>query len=154
MEITRRTDYALRLIAILVENQGNPLSVREAATAQEVPYAFARSIQHDLVLAGLVTSVRGAAGGMLLACDPQKLTLLDLIEAVQGQVSVSICATEEDWCSREKKCSFHPVWEGANILLKDYFSSVSIKELIDGCKAHLNNETIDKVNKNWSVVKH
>ncbi len=152
MEITRRTDYALRLIAILVENQDRPLSVREAATVQDVRHAFARSIQHDLVLAGLVTSIRGAAGGMLLACDPQKLTLLDLIEAVQGPITVSICATEADWCAREKKCSFHPVWEGANMLLKDYFSSVSIQELIDGCKAHLNKETIDKVSKNWSVT--
>ena len=130
MELTqRRTDYALRLIAILVQNQDRPLSVREAATVQEVPYAFARSIQHDLVLAGLITSVRGAAGGMLLARDPQELTLLELVEAVQGPVSVSVCATDEEWCSRAKHCSFHPVWEGANMLLRDYFSSVSIKDL-------------------------
>ncbi len=130
MEITRRTDYALRLIAILVQNQDRPLSVREAATVQEVPYAFARSIQHDLVLAGLITSVRGAAGG-----------------AVQGPVSVAVCATDEEWCSRAKHCSFHPVWEGANMLLRDYFSSVSIKDLVEGCKAYLNQETIDMVSK-------
>ncbi len=125
-----------------------PLSVREAAKAQDVPYAFARSIQHDLVLAGLVTSIRGASGGMMLACDPKKLTPLELIESVQGPITVSICATEDDWCPRERNCSFHPVWEGANMLLKDYFSSMSVQELIDGQKAFLSDKVIAQVSRN------
>jgi len=54
MDVTRRTDYAIRLISALTESQGKPLSVREAAEAYSVPYAFARSIQHALVQAGLV----------------------------------------------------------------------------------------------------
>lgn len=147
MEITRRTDYAIRLITALTKSQGAPLSVRQAAEAQDVPYAFARSIQHDLVLAGLVTSVRGAAGGMMLACDPKTLTLLELIESVQGPITVSVCATEADWCPRERNCSFHPVWESVNILLRDYFSSVSIQDLIDGHKAFLGEKTIEQVGK-------
>jgi Rrf2 family protein len=147
MEITRRTDYAIRLIAALANNEAKPLSVRDAALAQDVPYAFARSIQHDLVLAGVVSSIRGAAGGMLLACDPQDLTLLDLIEALQGPISVAVCATEKNWCHREEDCVFHPVWEGANDILRDYFSSVSIKELIDGKRAYLGESTIAALRK-------
>jgi Rrf2 family protein len=137
MEISRRTDYAIRLIAALLLNEGKPLSVREAATMQEVPYAFARSIQHDLVRSGILTSVRGARGGMLLAIDPTELTLYRLIEVVQGPVSVAICTSDKDWCARHQGCQFHRVWEGANSLLKDYLTSVSIKELIEGKAAHL-----------------
>jgi Rrf2 family protein len=137
MEISRRTDYAIRLIAALLLNDGRPLSVREAATAQEVPYAFARSIQHDLVQSGILKSVRGARGGMLLAVDPTELTLYRLIEVVQGPVSVAICTNDKDWCSRHQGCQFHKVWEGANSLLKDYLTSVSIKELIEGKTAYL-----------------
>ncbi|MDR2196997.1 MAG: Rrf2 family transcriptional regulator [Coriobacteriales bacterium] len=137
MEISRRTDYAIRLIAALTETQGKPLSVREAARLQTMPYAFARSIQHDLVHAGLITAVRGAQGGMMLAVDPAKLTLLDLIEAVQGPVSVAVCTNDRDWCDRHDGCPFHGVWQGANSILKDYLSSVSIKELIEGKQARL-----------------
>jgi Rrf2 family protein len=135
MEISRRTDYAIRLVAALVESDGKPLSVREAAARQSVPYAFARSIQHDLVRSGLVKSIRGAHGGMVLAGDPNALTLLELIETVQGPINVAVCTTEPDWCPREKGCEFHDVWEGADKLFKDYLSSVSIKELMGGSPA-------------------
>jgi Rrf2 family protein len=137
MEISRRTDYSIRLIAALILNEGKPLSVREAATLQDVPYAFARSIQHDLVRSGILSSVRGAQGGMLLAVNPDDLTLFKLIETVQGPVSIAICTTDKDWCSRHQGCQFHKVWEGINSIMEDYLSSVSIKQLIEGEQAHL-----------------
>jgi Rrf2 family protein len=137
MDITRRTDYAIRLIAALLESDGKALSVREAADAQDVPYAFARSIQHDLALCGFIRSVRGARGGMLLIKDPDTLTLLDIVEAVQGPVSVAICTTSPGWCRRDSACPFHDVFAGANDLLRDYLSSVTIKDLLAGELAHL-----------------
>jgi Rrf2 family protein len=137
MEISRRPDYAIRLIAALLSGNGEPLSVREAAEMQDVPYSFGRSIQHDLVKCGLIKSVRGAHGGMVLAGDPTTLTLLDLIEAVQGPVNVSVCTTEPGWCPREKCCGFHAVWEGAASLFRDYLSSVSMKDLLDGKRAFI-----------------
>lgn len=139
MEISRRTDYAIRLIAALAASDGTPLSVRSVAEMQDVPYAFARSIQHDLVLAGLVGSRRGAQGGMVLVCDPQNLTLLDIIEAIQGDVGVAVCSREENWCDRSTTCPFHEVWAGADKLLRDYLSSVSIKDLMAGIPATLPN---------------
>ncbi|MDR2957506.1 MAG: Rrf2 family transcriptional regulator [Coriobacteriales bacterium] len=137
MDVTRRTDYAIRLIAALTLSDSKPLSVREAAQEYDVPYAFARSIQHALVQAGLIKSIRGAQGGMLLAVDPNKLTLFKLIEAVQGPVNVSVCTSDYEWCSRVNKCEFHQVWEGANAILADYLDSVSIRQLLDGETAHL-----------------
>ncbi|MCL1880396.1 MAG: Rrf2 family transcriptional regulator [Actinomycetia bacterium] len=137
VDISRRTDYAIRLIAALIQNEGRPLSVRKAAAQNEVPYAFARNIQHNLVQAGLVHSVRGAYGGMLLAVDPAELTLFRLIEAVQGPLSVAVCAYDESWCSRHRLCQFHKVWEGANALLRDYLDSVSIQQLLDGKKPYI-----------------
>ncbi|MDR1712787.1 MAG: Rrf2 family transcriptional regulator [Coriobacteriales bacterium] len=141
MEISRRTDYAIRLIAALTLSRGTPLSVREAAEMQDVPYAFARSIQHDLVRAGFLNTIRGAQGGMVLAVDPAELTLYTLIEAVQGPVSVAICATDREWCQRHRGCPFHQVWLGANDLLSNYLKSVSIQQLIDGEFAHLTAQT-------------
>ena len=139
MDITRRTDYAIRLIAAII-NKGVPLSVREAAELQNVPYAFARSIQYDLAQSGYIHSVRGTRGGMTLAKNYEKITLLELIEAVQGPVNVSICVASPGWCKREELCEFHAVWEGANNLLRDYLSSVTIKELLQGKQAHLTRE--------------
>lgn len=137
MDVTRRTDYAIRLIAALVLNDGRPMSVREASEQYDVPYAFARSIQHALVQAGLIRSIRGAHGGMLLNVDPDQMTLFQLVEAVQGPINVAVCTTDSGWCAREQHCQFHKVWEGANLLLTDYLESVSIKQLLEGETAGL-----------------
>ena len=71
MDLSRKTDYALRILAELIRHDGKTvLSVRTAAKKNDVPYSFARSIQHDLTLAGIIQSTRGARGGMKLVKDP------------------------------------------------------------------------------------
>lgn len=71
MDISRKTDYALRMLAMLAEDPECLLSVRTAAEEVNVPYSFARSIQHGLVQAGIVESLRGAHGGMRLKVSPE-----------------------------------------------------------------------------------
>lgn len=133
MDISRKTDYALRMIARLVESPDATLSVRSAAQESGVPYSFARSIQHDLALAGIVENSRGAAGGMRLAVDPRETTLLQLVEAVQGPIIVSGCATALDGtepCPRRGACRFTSVWCNAERMLRRLFSSVTLHELV------------------------
>ena len=66
MDISRKTDYALRILSILATSESDLLSVRVAAEQVDVPYSFARSIQHGLAQAGIVESLRGVHGGMSL----------------------------------------------------------------------------------------
>ena len=138
MEISRKTDYALRMMAALVLNEGGTLAVRQAAADNGVPYSFARSIQHDLVRAGLVDSVRGSRGGMKLKVDPEKITLLQLVEAVQGPIQIATCDTAGENngpCTRMESCGFNPIWRGACALLCDYFSSVTLADIVYRKKA-------------------
>lgn len=133
MEISRKTDYALRMLATLVRNPGSVVSVRAAASENKVPYSFARSIQHDLALAGLVESTRGAAGGMRLAVDPKETSLLQLVEAVQGPIFIATCdyAGEAGTpCPFMAECHFNPVWCNAEHMLHDYFSSVTLYDVV------------------------
>lgn len=66
MDISRKTDYALRMLAMLAEEPERLLSVRTAAEEVNVPYSFARSIQHGLVQAGIVESLRGVHAACVL----------------------------------------------------------------------------------------
>lgn len=138
MEISRKTDYALRMMAALVRKPEGILSVRSAAEENDVPYSFARSIQHDLVRAGMVESLRGSRGGMRIAVDPKEVTLLSVVEAIQGPVSVSTCDTAGENgapCPRMSQCRFNPIWEGACRLLVNYFSSVTLHDIVFDVKA-------------------
>lgn len=129
MDVTRRCDYACRILQAAYRNGESYMSVSEIADQEGIPYAFARSIQHDLVKSGLIKTVRGAHGGLVLNCDPASTTMLDLLEAVQGPVSVAACAMDPCTCPRNEKCVYNTVWQGADKLLNSYFSSITLEDL-------------------------
>ncbi len=131
MDITRRCDYALRILEAAYQRGDAYISVSDISEQEEIPYAFARSIQHDLVKGGLIKTVRGARGGLALDCDPAKTTLLEVLEVVQGPVSVSLCTVDKEYCKRCGGCSYHKLWIGADSILNSYFDSITLKELID-----------------------
>lgn len=133
MEISRKTDYALRMISSLLRSPHDTVSVRVAAEDNGIPYAFARTIQHDLARAGLVECVRGSKGGMRLAVDPRGATLLEVVEAIQGPVRVCSCdggMGGDEPCPLSGGCALRPIWCGARTLLADYLSSVTILEAL------------------------
>lgn len=133
MDISRKTDYALRMLSALIANPDGIISVRTAARDNGVPYSFARSIQHDLAVAGIVENTRGANGGMRLAVDPCETTLLQVVEALQGSVAVSCCANPAGDgvpCPNRPTCHFSPVWCNAERLLRSFFSSVTLHQLV------------------------
>jgi Rrf2 family protein len=124
MDVTKRSDYACRMLRTAWENRGTYVSVAEAAEDAEIPYAFARGIQHDLVKNGLLTTTRGSGGGFALACDPETTTLLDVVRSVQGPISVAPCSSYEHPCSFSDTCAFHQLWTGADMLLEAYLDSI------------------------------
>lgn len=136
MDITRRCDYACRIIRAAYNGEGAYRSVAEIADEEGIPYAFARSIQHDLVQAGLITTVRGAHGGLKLDCDPRTTTVLDVLEAVQGSVSVSVCAHNPEFCDKSACCAYSKVWRGADVLLNKYFGSITLADLFESGGDH------------------
>lgn len=131
MELTRRSDYACRIIRAAYDSKDEYVSVSEVAERESIPYAFARSIQHDLVHAGLLKTVRGAKGGLTLACDPSTTTLLEVLEALQGPISMSPCSADSAYCARCTQCSFRGVWRQADAILRDYFGSITLEALFE-----------------------
>jgi Rrf2 family protein len=130
VEVSRRTDYAIRILLELARSDGAPVSVRALADTQDVPYAFARGIQRELVSAGLVESRRGAFGGIMLARRADAISLLDVVEAMQGAPSCSVCTSDPDWCRRMGGCSVHRVWSEADRIVSEYLGSKSLAGLI------------------------
>ena len=130
MEITHKTDYALMMLAEMVKRPGEVISVRSVAEKKGIPYSFARSIQHDLVRAGIVGSVRGSRGGMTLSIDPSKVTLLQVVEAIQGPI-----LTSSPFDGPSENHPFAVVFDGANALVREYLASVSLSDVVNGGKA-------------------
>jgi len=131
VEVTRRTDYAIRLLLELARIGGGPLSVRELSERQGVPYAFARGIQRELLGADLVTTRRGARGGIMLARHAAEITLLDIANAMQGDVSCSVCSRDPKWCDRMSNCEVHQVWREVDSIVGEYLATKSLAGLLE-----------------------
>lgn len=133
MDVSRKTDYALRMLAALVRSPG-VVSVSSVARQNDVPYSFARSIQHELVKAGIICSTRGTHGGMSLAVDPHDITMLEIVEAVQGPIRVAECDVDAGGakCPRSEDCPFNGIWCCARSLLTQYFSSITLADAVEG----------------------
>ena len=131
MDVTRRCDYAFRILRVACQCGKSYVSVSDISEREGIPYAFARSIQHDLVKGGLIKTVRGARGGLALNCDPAKVSVKEVLEVIQGPVSVSTCVHDSTYCENCGTCVYNNLWRGADQLLNAYFSSISLKDIIE-----------------------
>ncbi|MCZ7662807.1 MAG: Rrf2 family transcriptional regulator [Thermoleophilia bacterium] len=138
MEITRRTDYAIRiLLALAGLPRDERLSARELGTLQEVPYAFARGILTELAGAGFVTSRRGVGGGVSLARPAEAITLLEVVEAMEGHISLNLCTRDPDYCGRAGGCFMHQIWQEAEQTLRASLASYDFALLAGGRRSPL-----------------
>ncbi len=110
MQITRQTDYAIRCILFLAKEPERIFNVKEIARLQLIPGSFLAKILQKLVKAGIVKSSKGQQGGFKLAKRPEEISLLDVIEVIEGSVAMNICAVDKKMCSLSDTCSVHPVW--------------------------------------------
>lgn len=110
MEITRETDYAIRCVLHLSEAPNNVIMVDEIAKAKSIPKSFLSKILQKLAKANIVKSYRGVKGGFQTAKAPREISLLDVIEAIEGPVAINRCAVNRKVCSLSSSCAVHPIW--------------------------------------------
>ena len=111
MQITRQADYALR--AMLYLSQLNPnqrAATSQIAEEQNIPPSFLAKIISQLSIAGLLLTSRGARGGVTLAREPRDISLLDVVEAIDGPIQLNECVDASGTCSFEEDCPMKSVW--------------------------------------------
>ena len=132
MQLTRAADYAIR---VMVHLAGMPAGARasrgELAAAAECPEQFLAKVLQSLTHAGLVTSHRGNTGGFELPRTQREVSLLQVIEALEGPVRLNLCLEGGEGCTRQDWCPAHPVWVQAQQALTDVLRSVSISALAE-----------------------
>jgi Rrf2 family protein len=129
--IRRNTDYALRLVVGLVENYGKaPVSARQLAKNQDVSYELACKLLQKLSSAKLVKSSMGAAGGFELAKRPEKISLYQVIEAVQGSICLNRCVPDTKSCPRRCGCRINKNLVELQRYIEDYMKNIMLSELL------------------------
>lgn len=131
MRLTTKSEYALLgLIDLASREAGGPVSVREIAERQAIPARFLEQVFAALRRAGVVRAVRGARGGFTLDGRAGTVTVLDVVEAVEGPLQPSVCSgVRNGACARSAACAAGGVWDRATNALRDVFQSATLADL-------------------------
>lgn len=130
-ELTKRADYAIRAMLALARTNGNrPLSTRRIAEEMEIPVRFLPQAMGDLSRAGLVRAESGRNGGYRLQRPAVEISLLDVIEAVEGDSRRQSCVLRGGPCGRSGPCDVHEVFVAAQDALLGTLSATSLASVV------------------------
>lgn len=132
MRLTRAGEYAVRCVLYMArKGKGTPVSRHEVATRADIPGHFLAKIAQQLARANIIEISQGAAGGYRLLHDPGEITLLMVIEAIIGEISLNDCVARPDSCSSSPICTVHQVWNKAAAQLRETLRATTFATLLD-----------------------
>ena len=131
MRLTAKSEYGLLATIDLACHAGEgPVSAREISEHRGIPARFLEQLLVLLRRAGLVTAVRGARGGFVLARNPSDITVLEVVEALDGALTSPVCDAESaGGCSKAPACAASNVWGRATEALRDVFVTTTLADL-------------------------
>lgn len=130
MMLTKAGEYAVRCMVYLAGEAGQGVVARkEIAEAMDIPGPFLAKIAQELSRAGLIQVVQGARGGYRLLESAGRISLLDVIEAVEGEIFLNECLFRPESCGRSGHCRVHRVWKEAREGLRRTLAGATLDRL-------------------------
>ncbi len=130
LTISRETDYATRVILHLaLQPPDGRTTARQIAEQRLIPRALVRRVVTRLGATGLVTTARGSDGGITLARPAAEISLLEVVEALEGPLALNSCTVEPDTCPLMPACTVHTAWVHARDLVREALGGISFAAL-------------------------
>lgn len=130
LRISKLTDYGTVLLAHLAANPAGVCSAADVAAATGIAPPTVSKLLKSLAKSGLVTSTRGANGGYELARSPAAISAADIIDALEGPVSITECSSTESLCEHEGVCSVGGAWQRINVAIRRALDDITLSDLL------------------------
>lgn len=144
MKLSTKGRYATRaLVELAAENGLGPVYIKKLARDQEISEKYLERIFATLKAQGLVNSVRGAKGGYTLAKDPAEITLLEVIQALEGSLAPVGCVDDAKICNKSNWCVTRSVWTKVKEAVENTLHWITLKELAEEYKSKLSLKALD-----------
>jgi Rrf2 family protein len=132
MQITRQADYAVRAVLYLARMEPTQrAATSQVAQEQRIPPSFLAKIISQLSIAGLLHTSRGARGGVTLAREAKDISLLEVIEAIDGPILLNECVNGNGTCTFDDECPLRPVWCEVQEELVGRLRSTNFQQLLE-----------------------
>lgn len=127
---TRRTDYGIRALLYLAREPGTRVKAAEISRAMVIPQGFLHQVLQELQRARLVDSRPSRHGGYRLAVAPAEVSVLDVVEAIEGPLQAEECVLRRGPCRSDDACVLHGVWSGAHESLRRELGAATLDRLV------------------------
>lgn len=133
IKLSTKGRYGTRLMLSLAfhyNEDKEAVVLKNISKEEDLSIRYLEQIIIPLKINKLVKSVRGAGGGYRLAKHPSKITVCEIVEVLEGSCSLVDCVEDLDSCERITECAAHEIWKEASDLLKNYFESKTLQDLM------------------------
>jgi Rrf2 family protein len=133
IKLSTKGRYGTRLMLNLARHYrigSEAVILKSISDEEDISIRYLEQIIIPLKIAKLVKSIRGAGGGYTLARDPGQINLCDILHVLEGSCCLVECVEDKEHCQRVPFCAPHEAWQTATKILKDYFESVTLQDLL------------------------
>jgi Rrf2 family protein len=131
LQISRQTEYGVRaLLDIASFPPGSRLQTSDIAQRQAIPENYLVKIVNRLAQAELLQTYRGTEGGVVLARPAEKISMLEIIQALEGKINLNICSHEPAHCAISAQCLACPYWVGLQEVFDEHLESLKLGDMI------------------------
>ena len=131
MKLSTKGRYGTRvLIDLATHRDAGLVLLKDVAQRQEISLRYLEHIVTPLVKAGIIRSTRGAKGGVSLAKPPAKITLLEIVQIMEGSTSPVECVDAPELCQRSKVCAMRDVWTELKLSIDRLLETTTLEDLI------------------------
>jgi Rrf2 family protein len=128
--ISRETDYAARvLLHLALQETGERVTAQQIAQQRLIPKALVRRVVTRLAGANLIVTTRGSEGGLSLARPANEISLLQVVEAMEGPLALNQCVVEPGICPLVPACNVHVAWEHARDVIRTHLQGITFDQL-------------------------
>jgi len=130
--VSRRLDYGLQLMTSLAsdpDNHSQPTA--SLASKLDMPLPFLHQIAHVLMQSGLIKATPGQKGGLRLSKLPQDISVLQIVEALEGPITLSPCQDCDEKCPRRQNCATLIIWDDLQTRISGHLDNIRLDMLVD-----------------------
>ena len=146
MKLSTRARYGVRMMADLADHFGkNPVFLKDIAKREDISEKYLSIIVIPLRSSGLIQSTRGAHGGYTLALPPEKITVRDIFDALEGKICLVDCVNNPKDCSRVGICPTRDIWSVLGEKIRETLNSVTLADLVKTRREKADNNMMSNI---------
>ena len=137
IRLSTKGRYGTRLMLNLARKYNNgkdAIILKNVSEDEEISIRYLEQIIIPLKINKLVKSIRGAGGGYILARQPSKIKLNEILSSLEGTMCLVECVEDDEYCDRMPNCATHEIWKEASFMLRDYFENLTLQDLVNNDK--------------------